>query len=287
MKPLYLLLSIFVIMSCNKTISPDKASKNNSLTSSEALAIDGLNALFRDYDLSKLKALFSENYIQHNPGVPTGRAPVEGFLPALKEAGTSVQIHRVFQDGEFVVLHNTYDNAEAFGAKEIVTFDVFRVENGKLAEHWDAVQPLERETKSGRSMVDGPTEFKELDKTEANKALIKVFMADILMGQNPQKITDYISAETYHQHNPQIADGLEGITAAFQYLTSINDVFTYTKIHKILGKGNFVLTMSEGDWHGKKHAFYDLFRIEDNMLVEHWDVIQEIPADMAHSNGMF
>ena len=45
--------------------------------------------------------------------------------------------------------------------------------------------------------------------------------------------------------------------------------------------------MSEGEWNGKPQAFYDLFRLTDNKIVEHWDVIQEIPAEMAHKNGKF
>jgi predicted SnoaL-like aldol condensation-catalyzing enzyme len=66
-------------------------------------------------------------------------------------------------------------------------------------------------------------------------------------------------------------------------------MFKYTKVHKVLGEGNFVLTVSEGEWNGsKKHVFYDLFRMKGGKIVEHWDVIQEIPTEgLAHNNGMF
>lgn len=47
------------------------------------------------------------------------------------------------------------------------------------------------------------------------------------------------------------------------------------------------LAMSEGEWNGKKQSFYDLYRIENGKIVEHWDVIQEIPEKMAHENRMF
>ncbi len=274
-------------MSCKQSISPANSPTKSSLSASQELVQNGVNAVFRDYSVAGMEKHFDENYIQHNPGIPTGRAPLVGFLPALKEAGTTTKNHRIFQDGDYVVTHNTYDNAEAFGAKEVVTFDVFRVENGKLAEHWDGIQPIVATTASGRSQFDGPTEIKDLDRTAANKDLVENLISDVLMGNNPGKITEYISTEIYHQHNPQIADGLEGVSAAFEYLASQNDMFAYTKVHKVLGQGNFVLTMSEGIWHDKSHAFYDLFRIEDGKIVEHWDVIQEIPAEMAHNNGMF
>lgn len=108
------------------------------------------------------------------------------------------------------------------------------------------------------------------------------------MGKNPSKITEYISSEKYHQHNPEIKDGLSGIVEAVEYLTTQNNMFQYKKIHKILGAGNFVLTISSGEWSGKEQVFYDLFRFEDNKAVEHWDVIQPIPTEnLANENTMF
>jgi predicted SnoaL-like aldol condensation-catalyzing enzyme len=81
---------------------------------------------------------------------------------------------------------------------------------------------------------------------------------------------------------------LSGIVEAVEYLTAQNNMFHYTKIHKVLGEGNFVLTVSEGEWSGKTQVFYDLFRMKEGKIVEHWDVIQEIPSEgLANTNGMF
>ena len=79
----------------------------------------------------------------------------------------------------------------------------------------------------------------------------------------------------------------DGLNAAIEYLSSQNNMFKYNKTHKVLGEGNFVIVQSEGEWNGKPQAFYDLFRVSNGQLVEHWDVIQEIPEKMAHKNGMF
>jgi len=118
--------------------------------------------------------------------------------------------------------------------------------------------------------------------------LAVALIEDVLMGKNPSKITDYISAESYAQHNPMIADGLSGIVAAVEALTAANNMFQYTEIHAVLGEGNFVLTVSEGQWNGTTNAFYDLFRMNGGKIVEHWDVIQPVPTEgLANTNGMF
>jgi predicted SnoaL-like aldol condensation-catalyzing enzyme len=240
-------------------------------------------------DVETMRELANADYIQHNPFIPTGLEPFIEMLPVLAEAGTTAENIRMFEDGNYVFMHNIWRNAEPFGAPEMVSFDIIRVdENGKVAEHWDALQPLVSETVSGRTQTDGPTEVTDLDQTEANKALAVALVRDVLMGEDPSRITDYISSESYAQHNPFIADGLEGIVAAVEALTAQDNMFVYTDIHAVLGEGNFVLTVSEGQWNGGTHAFYDLFRMEDGMIVEHWDVIQPVPTEgLANDNGMF
>ena len=63
----------------------------------------------------------------------------------------------------------------------------------------------------------------------------------------------------------------------------------YDKVHRVLGEGNFVLTTSEGSFGGKPTAFYDLFRVEQGKIVEHWDTIETIPAraEWKNPNGKF
>lgn len=264
-------------------------SKSNKKMNNKEIVGTFLGAVAKQ-DTATMREMANADYIQHNPFVPTGLEPFIGLLPVLKEHGTYAENVRMFQDGDFVFMHNIWRNARPFGADEMVAFDIIRVdENGKVAEHWDAMTVLVKETASGRTQTDGPTAVSDLDQTEANKALAVSLVEDVLMGKNPGKIGDYISSEEYHQHNPQIKDGLAGLVEAVEYLTAQNNMFKYTKIHKVLGEGNFVLTVSEGEWNGgKKHAFYDLFRMKDDKIIEHWDVIQEIPTEgLAHDNGMF
>ena len=103
-------------------------------------------------------------------------------------------------------------------------------------------------------------------------------------------MTNYVSTEKYLQHNSSIADGLDGLGAALQYFAENNLVLKYDKVHKVLGEGNFVLTVSEGKFGKGDHvAYYDLFRLENDKIVEHWDIIQPIPAkeEWQNENGKF
>ncbi|SEJ82269.1 Predicted SnoaL-like aldol condensation-catalyzing enzyme [Cyclobacterium xiamenense] len=282
-KSILVLGVLFTLAACNKDEDPTPTEP----TQKEKVA-QFLKAV-NERDVATLEGLVNADYIQHNPFIPTGRDPfVELLTTVLEQNGTQVQNIRMLEDGKFVAMHNLWINAAPFGADTVVTFDILRFDDsGKIAEHWDAIQPWESQTANGNTMVDGATTITNLDETEANKSLATSIIQDVLMGQNPNNITNYI-AEDYIQHNPQIDNGLQGIQDAVAYLTSINNMFQYNTIYKVIGEGNFVLTVSEGTWNGTSNAFYDLFRMENGKAVEHWDVIQPVPTTgLANDNGMF
>lgn len=240
-------------------------------------------------DVDTVRELANSDYIQHNPFLPTGLEQFIELFPLFQEHGTTGKAVRVLEEDNFVVLHHLWQGAQPFGADEMVSFDILRFDDsGKIAEHWDAMMPNTPPNASGRTLLDGPTEVKDLEASEGNKALVLKLLDDVLFGKNPGNITNYISQEMYHQHNPLIRDGLDGVEEAFQLLAANNDMFRYTQVHKVIAEGNFVLSVCEGEWHGTGHVFYDLFRVEAGKIVEHWDVIQEIPTEnLANSNTMF
>jgi len=63
----------------------------------------------------------------------------------------------------------------------------------------------------------------------------------------------------------------------------------FNKIRKVLGEGNFVLVASEGTMGGRSTSFYDLFRVENGKVAEHWDTIETIPPkeEWKNNNGKF
>lgn len=224
-------------------------------------------------------------YIQHNLAVGDGLAGFGAVLQALPTGSARVATVRVFEDGDHVFTHTDYD---FFGPK--IGFDIFRFENGKIVEHWDNLQPTPTgPNPSGRTMVDGPTTAIDLDKTDANKALVRAFVDDILVHGRMDRLAGYFDGDRYVQHNPQVADGLSGLGAALEAMAQAGVTMTYDRIHKVLGEGNFVLTVSEGQFAGKHVAFYDLFRVDNGKIAEHWDTIEPIPprAEWKNGNGKF
>ena len=226
-----------------------------------------------------------EKYIQHNLSVADGLEGFGAVLANAPEGGFKAKVIRAFQDGDYVALHTQYD---FFGPK--AGFDLFRFEEGKIVEHWDNLAELTPPNPSGRTQLDGATEVIDLDKTAENKALVKGFMNDILMNGEMDKVTAYINPEKYLQHNSGIGDGLDGLGAALKYFEENGMVLQYEAIHKVIGEGNFVLAVSEGKFGKGDHvAYYDLFRIEEGRIVEHWDIIETIlpESEWKNTNGKF
>lgn len=253
----------------------------------KTIVAEGLNAIFVAQDQSAVERLFRETYIQHNPAIPTGRAPIVGFLPALRTSGLKLTTHRLIADGDFVVTHNSYDNASQLGGERLVAFDVFRVENGQIAEHWDNIAPEAAANPAGRTQVDGQVAVTDREKTAANKALVADFVQTILVKGDMTRLAGFFAGDAYAQHNSQIGDGLSGLGAALKAMAEKGVTIKYNVVHRVLGEGNFVFVISEGVFAGKPVAFHDLFRVENSKLAEHWDVIADIPAKMAHINGKF
>lgn len=223
-------------------------------------------------------------YIQHNLAVGDGLAGFGAVLQALPKGSAKANTYRSFQDGDFVFAHTEYD---FFGPK--IGFDIFRFEDGKIVEHWDNLQETAKPNPSGHTMIDGTAEIKDLDKTEANKTLVQNFVNDILVNGKIEKLQGYYDGDNYIQHNPLIGDGLSGLGKALGEWAKQGITMKYDTVHKVLGEGNFVLVVSEGHLAGKHSSFYDLFRVENGKIAEHWDTIEEIPAKESwkNNNGKF
>ena len=260
-----------------------KQTPENTMNIEKQKVVELLHSI-QSGDSKPVSYINKNKYIQHNLNVKDGITGFTELIQAIPKGSAKAKVIRIFKDGDFVFTHTRYN---FFGPK--AGFDIFRFEEGKIVEHWDNLQEIVEKTASGRSMFDGTIQINDLNKTEENKLIVKNFINDILFAKNPNKITEYISTKTYKQHNPHVKDGLEGLAQALESLAKADMPMEYKKNHKILGEGNFVLSVSEGIFMKKHVSFYDLFRIEEGKIVEHWDTIEEIPekTKWQNTNGKF
>ena len=277
-----LLVASLALVGCNKQ---NQVTNSTDSTMNQKEQVVALLKSIETGESAPVAVINPEKYIQHNPSIKDGLAGFGEALAALPAGSARVHTVRVLRDGDFVIAHTDYN---FFGPK--IGFDIFRFKNGKIVEHWDNLQEKPATANpSGHSMIDGTTEVKDLDKTEANKKLVAQFVSDVLQGNAPEKLTNYFDGDKYIQHNPAIADGLSGLGAALEAMAKQGIAMTYDRVHKVLGEGNFVLAISEGNFAGKAVTFYDLFRVEAGKIAEHWDVVEPVlPADQhQNKNGKF
>lgn len=274
-----ILLALFVIITINYT---NAQTKNTKMTNKEKVT-----AIIKSVETGDTTAashyINAKKYIQHNAGAPDGIQGFYGFIKYKPANGYKANVVRVFEDGNYVFTHSEGD---IYGAK--IFFDVFRFENGLIVEHWDNMQTTETTSKSGHSMIDGTIKANDLKKTADNKKLILAMYANVFIGGDLTKIDTYISSEKYIQHNPGSPDGKD----AFAYMMKMAKEqfwFKVNKTHLVLAEGDFVLVQSEGVMGGKDATFYDLFRVENGKVVEHWDVIEPAtPKEQwKNTNGKF
>lgn len=244
---------------------------------------------FATGDTRKAESLLAEGYIQHNLAYGTGRDAFVGSVSYLASAPvkTTVENIRAYEDGDKVFLQTVYNFA---GAGKQVAFDIFRFDSeGKIAEHWDNLAALAEPNPSGHTQIDNVSPVRDLDRTEENRQLVKDFLYDVMQGNNPEKTPDYFEGDVYIQHNTGIADGLSGLGTALAALAEQGIQMIYDKVHQVLAQGNYVLAVSEGTFGGAPTSYYDLWRVENGKIAEHWDVMETI-ADRStwqNNNGKF
>lgn len=281
-----IIILVFSFIACNETKEQNLSSKKEIKKNfTEKQKVVDLLKSIETGATEPVSYINPDKYIQHNLTIEDGLEGFGAVLDMLPPNTAKVNTVRVFQDGDFVFTHTDYS---FFGPK--IGFDIFRFEDGEIVEHWDNLQETPKKINpSGHSMIDGPTKVSNTNKTEVNKILVKDFVKEILINGKFKKLSKYFNGNEYIQHNPQISDGLSGLIQALENLASQGIMIKYEKIHRVLGEGNFVLVVSEGKFGKKSTSFYDLFRVENGKIKEHWDVIETIPprTEWKNENGKF
>lgn len=218
-------------------------------------------------------------YIQHNPQTHEGSEGLAVLFARISKTNPRVNMVRGFSDGDYVFAHMEYD----FSTRRI-GFEVFRFEGEQAVEHWDNIQPRLGPNLSGRSMVDGPTDAGDPARTGTTRALAQGYVEEVLIARSA-RLEDFVAPDLI-QHSPELADGLEPLGT---YLEGQAPTIRYQRLHRVLAEGDFALTVCEGLRGGVHTAFYDLHRVAEGKIVEHWDTVEAVPpeAEWKNENGKF
>lgn len=223
-------------------------------------------------------------YTQHSTGVADG---AEGFLAffepfVARNPKREIEIKRIFQDDRWVFC-SAYQSLND-GAAEWVTMDLFYTDaDGLILEHWDTIAPYVKQTASGADMVGGTQDVDPSVHTQSSKDLVLEFTKQVLQQGDVAKLSDFIASDVI-QHAAPIGTGLDGWRT---WLTSAG-AGAYEMLFHIMGAGDFVATYGKRHANGKDIAVFNLYRVADGRITEHWMNDEEIgPRETWGNSGKF
>ncbi len=241
-----------------------------------------------------------EDYIQHNINVPTGR---RGFVSFFQRLGPPVNPIPAklanppvvqFAKGDFVVLvweRQAKDPTDPSKTYDYNTFDLLRIENGKVQEHWDYAlkQPGGRRGAAPAGTDYDAVKFDFSEQERKNMEIANVEMRDILQ-YGHLELAQKVMAPTYIQHNPNVPTGRAAFVDFFGRFAKPQPLTGKWKNKPtlIIASGPYVFYLvkqlhRDPDRPNTVYPAYwfDLLRVEDGRVQEHWDAAQKNPPRRA------
>ena len=125
--------------------------------------------------------------------------------------------------------------------------------------------------------------------TEGNRLVIQAFVEDVLIHGHLEKMDEHINQGLYTEHNPRVGDNLSELCDTLSPSTDSRFSIKYEQCHRLLAEGDFVLSVCEGYINQNQSSFFDLYRLQDGKIVEHWDTTEIIPSrsEWKNNNGKF
>ena len=286
--PLFLMLAGFFAMPALLQAQGDPPRELANRDTVEAF----YRAAFDTRDAQIAAGYLAEDFMQHHPafhdGVAGMTADIDGMRIQMPES--TREIKRVLTDGDYVIVQGHLTNgADDPGA---VTGDIFRLENGLIAEQWGIIHPI-----APSPDPDNPNDVfgsnsapypnpETTAQERRNLALATGFYHVALNEKDWEKAQGYMG-EYYQQHSVYMADG----KAAFRDLVErIKREFPNNlgKVKQSFADGDMVVLNLEvtRDKGGLAYNVIELMRLENDKVVEHWDIFQRLEGvEPAHDNG--
>ncbi len=224
-----------------------------------------------------------QRYTQHSTGVADGPEGFVAFFEPFiaRNPKREIEIVRAIEDGRHVFLHahQSLNDGEA----QWITTDLFDTDDeGKIIEHWDVISAFEGVGPSGHTQVDGTVEVRDLELTEYNKSRVRLFMAEVLQNGDLDHFDDYVDDDLI-QHAVGIEDGKEAMRARIELAQDAG--VQCECVFKLIGQGDFVVSYSKSVTDEEAVAVFNIWRLSEGKIVEHWSNIETIAPHSEWANS--
>jgi predicted SnoaL-like aldol condensation-catalyzing enzyme len=226
----------------------------------------------------------ADNYIQHNPGLPDGRAAAQAALaPMFATAGAQFDVKHVLVDGNLALIHLFGRGDPNTSGASVV--DLYRLHEGRVVEHWDVIQPIA----PGTDPLATTVQVNEASpaQTRQNRLVMEQFIGELYRRkQVALAYQNYVAAD-FIEHSPGRAAGRDAAIAALTPLFAGADA-SFTIKH-VLVDGNLAAVHYRGHLNAQSPgaAVVEIFRLQGGKIVEHWDAFQPIPTSSKNPHPMF
>jgi predicted SnoaL-like aldol condensation-catalyzing enzyme len=282
-------------------------SDDPALAANKRLVFDMWRSIINGGHVELADELLAEGYIQHSPVLPTGRAAFKKIFSVVERRDEIPEVVEpplvaMVAEGDLVAMTLVENLPEPDGSGTYTTthFNMFRIENGRLAEHWHSVQSppgadLPSPEDGGSQLVTGASGAEQLALLEAstselanNKRLV-FDVARQVLDAGREEIADLYLAADYIQHNPNVATGREAFKAFFSTLDdSPIEISIRAPLVAMVAEGDLVVQAirlehphpsREGEIYTT--TWFDMFRVADGRLAEHWDPAAKVAPPAA------
>ena len=221
-----------------------------------------------------------KRFVQHNPSLVDGVEGLTRFIQQSPRDQLQLDLVRAIQDGPYVLTQ-----AQGQRSGRSVFFDIFRFEDGLIVEHWAFSAMSAPPNGSGHTQIDGPTEPTHLEDTEKNKSLLRSYYETFHIRGDHSQNEQFFKGDLMIRHEPGVSDGvgefLRDVALLMQHRT-------IDEIRLLLGQGDFVFIAAKGTHEDKPCVYLDLYRVQDDKIVEHWGFPETVPPQeqRKNNNGM-
>ncbi len=235
------------------------------------LVWDGMGAILENKNEALVEASFAEDFIQHNPWAKDGLAHVKEML----QFDFGYRPIRWVVDGDVMAYHGYYTAPNPLGEHPLLCVDAWRIEDGKIIEHWDALAPMPSAQVDFATAGKGNGEKEVSPATRAaNKATVRRFMDHVLNRGRIDQVPALVSEDYIYHHETE--GELKGQEVLVDHIANKNAGRMLHDNKMLLASGDLV--MAHSHYFGEEErVVFDWFRLDESAkIVEHWSVSQAI-----------